>query len=168
MKEFALQQELWLPPARDEVFPFFADARNLETLTPPWLSFKILTPAPIQMRMGTRIDYQLRIHGVPLRWQSEITVWNPPHRFVDEQRHGPYRLWIHEHRFEERDGGTLCLDRIRYAIFGGWLIEKLFVRRDVERIFTFRQKKLLELFAEETASESPGPGSILPPVHARS
>jgi ligand-binding SRPBCC domain-containing protein len=153
MKEFTFHQELWLPRRRDEVFPFFADACNLETLTPPWLSFRILTPAPVAMRSGTLIDYQLRVHGLPLRWRSEITAWDAPHRFVDEQRRGPYRLWIHEHRFEEHNSGTLCVDHVRYAVFGGRLVEWLFVRRDLERIFAFRRAKLLELFVENDAPQ---------------
>src|SRR5579871_2259342 len=99
--------ELWLPRDRPAVFSFFADAHNLETLTPPWLNFEVLTPRPIEMRAGAKIDYQLRVHGIPLRWQSEITAWQPPSQFVDAQRRGPYRQWIHTHTFEEKNGGTL-------------------------------------------------------------
>ena len=144
---FKLETELWLPRRRDEVFRFFAAAFNLETLTPPWLKFEVLTPRPIEMRVGLRIDYRLRLRGLPLRWQSEIAAWEPPGRFVDEQRRGPYRAWIHEHAFEERDGGTLARDVVRYAVIGGRLINTLFVRRDVEKIFRFRREKLQELFA---------------------
>lgn len=143
---YTLETELWLPRRRDEVFPFFADAFNLESITPPWLKFEVLTPRPIEMRPGLRIDYRLRLRGLPLRWQSEITVWEPPCRFVDEQRRGPYRAWIHEHKFEERAANTLATDRVRYAVIGGRLLHALFVRRDVERIFRFRQAKLRELF----------------------
>ena len=144
---FTLEAELWLPRPREKVFPFFADACNLETITPPWLRFEVLTPPPLEVRAGLRIDHRLRVRGLPLRWQSEITVWQPPALFVDEQRRGPYRVWIHEHTFEERDGGTLARDMVRYAVFGGWLVNTLFVRRDVEKIFRFRQKKLRALFA---------------------
>lgn len=144
---FTLEAGLWLPRRREEVFPFFADAFNLETLTPPWLKFEVLTPRPIEMRVGLRIDYRLRLRGLPLRWQSEITAWEPPCRFVDEQRRGPYRAWIHEHTFAERDGGTLAQDVVRYGVIGGRLVNTLFVRRDVERIFRFRQEKLREVFA---------------------
>ena len=145
LKEFTLHQELWLPKPRSELFPFFADARNLEVITPPWLRFEIASPTPIRMQPGTLIDYNLRVYGIPFRWRSEITVWEPPYRFVDEQRKGPYRRWIHEHRFEERDGGTLCVDHVRYAVLGGAVIERLFVRRDIARIFSFRTEKLNEL-----------------------
>jgi ligand-binding SRPBCC domain-containing protein len=146
VKEFILATEAWLPRPLAEVFAFFADAGNLDVLTPPWLRFEILTPRPIQMRVGALIDYRLRLRGLPLRWQSEITAWQPPHRFVDEQRRGPYRAWIHEHTFIERDGGTLVGDRIRYAVPGGALVNTLFVRRDVEKIFKYRQARLAEIF----------------------
>lgn len=148
-QEFTLETELWLPRPREEVFPFFAEARNLETLTPPWLRFEVLTPAPILMRPGALIDYRLRVHGVPLRWRTEIAEWQPPQRFVDVQLRGPYRLWHHTHTFEARDGGTLCGDRIRYWPRGGALINWLFVRRDVARIFVFRQRRMQELFGGE-------------------
>lgn len=137
---------LWLPRPRTEVFPFFADARNLERITPPWLSFHVLTPGPIEMRPGTLIDYRLRIRGLPMRWQSEITAWEPERLFRDEQRRGPYRLWRHTHTFEEKDGGTLCGDEVEYAVPGGALINWLLVRRDVESIFRYRQQALAQIF----------------------
>ena len=142
---FRFECQQWLPVPRERLFPFFADVTNLGAITPPFLRFEVLTP-DVEVRAGAIIDYKLRIHGIPMRWQSEITVWEPPFRFVDEQRRGPYRRWHHEHRFEEKDGGTLCIDRVDYAVLGGALIEKLFVRRDVERIFAFRTAKLTELF----------------------
>ncbi|UCF69494.1 MAG: SRPBCC family protein [Acidobacteriota bacterium] len=131
----------------EEVFPFFSDAYNLEQITPDFLKFRVLTPRPIEMRPGTLIDYKLRVRGLPLRWQSEITVWDPPLRFVDEQRRGPYRLWHHEHLFEARAGETLVRDIVDYAVWGGALIDRLFVRRDVERIFRFRQQVLASMFS---------------------
>lgn len=141
-----LRAEQLIARPREEVFPFFADASNLEAITPPWLSFRIVTPRPIEMRVGARIDYKLRVRGLPLRWRSEITVWEPPHRFVDVQLRGPYRRWHHEHRFEERDGGTLVLDRVEYAVWGGSLVDRLFVARDVRTIFEYRRKLLAERF----------------------
>ncbi len=148
MSEFSLQTELWLPRPREEVFSFFAEARNLEALTPSWLKFEVLTPAPIAMRQGALIDYRIRIHGFPIRWRTEIAEWQPPSRFVDVQLQGPYTLWHHTHTFEERDGGTVCSDRVRYRPRGGTLINWLFVRRDVERIFAFRQQRMRELFGD--------------------
>jgi ligand-binding SRPBCC domain-containing protein len=148
---FTLEARLWLPHPPEQVFPFFADAFNLQTITPPWLNFEVLTPPPIQMRAGLKIDYRLRLHGLPLRWQSDITAWEPPARFVDEQRRGPYRTWIHEHTFIDHNGGTLAADRVRYTVFGGRLINALFVRRDVAAIFHFRQLKLAQLFPSPIA-----------------
>lgn len=152
MKEFSLQAELWVPRPRAEVFDFFSDARNLQALTPPWVNFAVLTPAPIELRAGALIDYRIRVHGLPLRWRTEITEWQPPRRFVDVQLRGPYTLWHHTHTFEERDGGTLCLDEVRYRPRGGALVNRLFVRRDVERIFAFRRERLLELFGSKASS----------------
>jgi len=146
VKEFTFNAELWLPRPRDEVFPFFGDARNLEVLTPPWLKFEVLTPSPVVMRPGTLIDYRIKIHGLPIHWQTEIIAWDPPHRFVDVQLRGPYTLWHHTHTFAELDGGTLCRDEVRYRPLGGALTNRLFVARDVRRIFQYRQQRLAELF----------------------
>jgi ligand-binding SRPBCC domain-containing protein len=137
--------EQWLPHPPEEVFRFFSDARNLQAITPAWLDFTVLTSGTIAMKPGTLIDYQLRLHGIPLGWTTEITVWEPPLRFVDEQRQGPYRLWIHEHRFAPRGDGTLATDDVRYSVPGGRLIDRLFVRRDVQRIFAFRRKRLEQI-----------------------
>lgn len=147
MNIHTFEKEIMLPRPREEVFAFFADARNLQTITPSWLRFEIKTPGEIEMKPGTRIDYKLRVHGIPLSWVSEITIWEPPHRFVDEQRKGPYLLWIHEHRFSEKDGLTLAADKVRYAVPGGALIHKLFVERDIKNIFEYRGKKLEEIFS---------------------
>jgi ligand-binding SRPBCC domain-containing protein len=143
---FRLETGQLLSVNRCELFTFFSDAHGLEELTPPWLKFSVLSPAPTQIEAGTLIDYRLRIHGLPLRWQSRITVWEPPLRFVDEQIRGPYRRWHHEHAFEEVEGGTLCRDVVDYAVPGGWLIHELLVRRDLLRIFRFRQQKLERRF----------------------
>lgn len=161
MKEYRFEAELWLPRRRDDVFAFFSEARNLEAITPPWLRFEVLTPAPIVMRTGTLIDYVIRVHGFPIRWRTEITEWQPPFRFVDVQLRGPYRLWHHTHSFEDRDGGTVCRDRVRYAPRGGALVQWLFVRRDVERIFAFRSERLQALFPtapRSTAQRRSGAG----------
>lgn len=139
--------ELWLPQSRDKVFAFFADAQNLDLITPPWLHFRTVTPGAGEMRVGTVMDHRLWLHGFPLHWRSKITIWDPPARFVDEQVRGPYRLWIHEHRFEEQNGGTLVHDHVRYAVVFDFLIHQLFIRPDIERIFTYRQEKLREIFA---------------------
>ena len=141
---YTLTAEIWLPRSRPEVFAFFADAGNLEALTPAWLRFEILTPRPIGMQAGALIDYRLRVHGWPVRWQTRIAVWEPPVRFVDEQLRGPYRLWRHEHTFEETAGGTRVRDVVHYAVLGGALVNALFVRPDLRKIFSYRQEKLAE------------------------
>jgi ligand-binding SRPBCC domain-containing protein len=148
MKIFHFECGLWLPRPRKEVFEFFANALNLEEITPSWLKFRVVTPNPIHMQLGTEIEYRLRIRDIPVRWQSRITVWDPPHRFVDEQIRGPYRAWIHEHRFTEQSRGTLCEDSVQYTPFGGTLINKLLVEGDIRKIFAYRSERLQEFFQE--------------------
>lgn len=151
MKVYELRTRVRLSRPRPEVFAFFADAGNLEAITPPWLHFHIETPRPIDMRQGALIDYRLRIRGVPIRWKTEITAWDPPHRFVDEQLSGPYRLWIHEHVFEEDGDGTIVEDHVRYAVpFGplGSLANRLLVARDLRAIFGYREARLREVFGK--------------------
>jgi hypothetical protein len=149
MRVSTFRTEVWLPQPLESVFPFFADARNLERITPPWLHFHILSAIPDPIQVGTRIRYQLRLHGVPFSWESEITRWQPPFEFVDVQRRGPYRLWHHRHRFEPCDGGTLVRDEVHYAVPGGWIIDRLFVRREIEEIFRFRRETLQHIFTGE-------------------
>ena len=145
---FELTSSLRVPRGREEMFAFFSDAHNLERITPGFLKFRVLTPAPIELREGVVIDYALRVRGVPLRWRSEITVWDPPHRFVDRQVRGPYRRWVHEHRFVSLDGGgTLVEDRVEYAVPGGRLVHALFIKRDVQAIFAYRTAVLREIFS---------------------
>jgi ligand-binding SRPBCC domain-containing protein len=144
---YTVETYLLLPRPLEVVFPFFAGAGNLEALTPPWLRFEILTPLPIVMHAGSIIEYRLRLHGVALRWQSEITAWEPPLRFVDEQRRGPYRKWIHEHAFTQRENGSEMRDFVKYSVPGGWLVNLLFVQREVQRIFEYRSHKLSDFFS---------------------
>jgi ligand-binding SRPBCC domain-containing protein len=145
MKSFRFQASVWLSRPRQEVFEFFSEA---SVITPPWLLFRVVTPQPIQMQLGAIIDYRLKIRGIPVRWQSKITVWDPPLRFVDEQTGGPYRIWIHKHRFIEDAGRTRCEDDVQYAPLGGALINKLFVERDIRNIFAYRSQRLLEILGE--------------------
>ena len=143
-----LRCESVVPRPRDEVFAFFADARNLERLTPALLRFEVLTPEPIEMREGLLIDYRLRVHGVPIRWKTEIPVWEPPTRFVDRAVRSPYALWRHEHTFEEVGGGTLVRDVVEYRPMGWVLagvVNAVFVRRDLLEIFRFRTARIGEL-----------------------
>lgn len=129
--------------AIDQVFAFYGDALNLERITPPWLGFEVTTPRPIEMGVGTLIEYRLKLHRVPVRWRTRIEIWEPPRRFVDVQIRGPYSLWEHTHTFEEDGpGATVIRDRVRYSIpFGplGELTDRLLVRRDLKRIFDYRR-----------------------------
>ena len=125
------------------MFPFFAEARNLEAITPPFLNFHVVSAD--EMRVGALIEYRLRLHGIPIRWLTRIEEWEPGVRFVDAQLRGPYALWHHTHEFEAHDGHTLMRDTVRYALpFGplGTVAHRLFVRRDVERIFDYRTVSL--------------------------
>jgi len=143
-----------LPGTPAEIFPFFADAANLERITPPWLRFTVLTPAPIAMRPGTLIDYRLRWRVFPIRWRTLISTWDPPHRFVDEQIRGPYRIWHHEHTFE-RDGDTTVMrDRIHFLAPLSWISHPLTVRRDVERIFAHRREAIGSALAEWSSARN--------------
>jgi ligand-binding SRPBCC domain-containing protein len=146
------------------VFPFFADARNLERITPDLLRFRVLTPAPIQMRPGALIDYRLSLRGLPMRWQTQITSWDPPMRFEDRQLKGPYRQWWHTHLFAEADGGTTVRDEVRYRLRGPDLltraINRLLVQPDVSRIFAYRHGALEQALGVEGRSRQ-GPVSIV-------
>lgn len=138
-----------IPRPLDEVFRFFASAQNLETLTPPWLRFEILTPGRIEMHVGTIIQYALRLHGIPIYWTTTIPVWNPPFEFIDVQLRGPYVLWHHRHTFETRGDVTWMTDEVHYRLpLGplGRMAHGLFVRRDLENIFDYRAEVVSRLF----------------------
>ena len=139
-----LKARMRLPLPREDVFAYFSDAANLQSITPPELHFRILTPLPVPMREGTLIDYRLRLLGVPLRWKSRILRWKPPTGFVDEQVSGPYRIWEHTHRFYEEGDETIVEDVVRYGLpfwpFGE--IAHLPVRLQLGRIFRFRQSAI--------------------------
>jgi ligand-binding SRPBCC domain-containing protein len=143
-----LEREQVVKQPLADVFAFFAQAENLERITPPWLSFRLMTPGPIEMGSGTLIDYRLRLHGLPLRWTSRIELWEEERRFVDQQVQGPYRLWRHLHEFVPVGRSTLVRDRVEYALplgrLGG-LLGLPVVRRDLTRIFDFRQAAVARL-----------------------
>jgi ligand-binding SRPBCC domain-containing protein len=143
-----LHCETTVPASLEQTFAFFSDAANLERLTPPWLNFAITTPAPVVLRPGAEIDYRISIYGLPVPWRSRIDVWEPNHRFVDRQLVGPYRWWRHEHRFESVPGGTRVIDQVDYVPRAGWF-SGAFVRRDLERIFTYRQNALRDMFTAQ-------------------
>lgn len=148
MAEHILKRELTIELPRRQVFDLFANAGNLERITPPQLNFHIVTPQAIDLREGTLIDYRLKLRGLPMGWRTEISVWDPPHRFVDRQLSGPYKQWIHTHTFTELGPSeTLIEDEVRYRL----PLEPLgdaghfIVRRELEKIFDFRQKAVADL-----------------------
>ena len=136
-----------VPRPRAEVFDFFAAAENLERITPPELGFEIATRAPIEMAVGTLIEYRLRLFGVPFRWLTRISRWEPGVAFVDEQVKGPYALWVHTHTFRDAEGGTLVSDEVRYRLPLFPLGEAALplVRLQLRRIFAYRSRRLGEL-----------------------
>mgnify|MGYP000170673248 FL=1 len=154
-----LERTQVLPGLVDEVFAFFGEPRNLEAITPPFLRFRVEGMDTPELGAETHIDYSLRLHGLPLRWRTRITEWEPPHHFVDLQLKGPYRLWHHHHSFrqvEDPDTGAPLVevtDRVDFTVLSAApllrplerAVEALFVRRDVARIFDFRTKRLAEL-----------------------
>jgi ligand-binding SRPBCC domain-containing protein len=148
VKPYVLQREQWIPRPVDEVFAYFADAQNLEAITPPWLGFRILTAAPVVMQAGTRIAYRIRWHGWPMQWLTEIQSWAPPTEFVDVQVRGPYRLWHHTHRFESLKNGTSMRDVVQYALplgFVGRMVHRWLVEAELKAIFDYRAIQVARL-----------------------
>lgn len=142
MKLHEFKTSMKLPLGIDEVFSFFCDTANLEKITPPQFNLHLLTPRPIEITQGMIMDYKLKLYGFPLRWQLKIADWNPPHQFIDEQIRGPFRVWIHTHRFREEKGGTIIEDHIRYAL-RFWPMGEIaspLVRAQVKWLFKYRQQ----------------------------
>ncbi len=148
-----LKTSMFLPLPREQVFAFFSDAANLSRITPPAMGFRIATPGRIEMRVGTQLDYRIRVFGIRLRWRSLISRWDPPHVFVDEQLAGPYKTWIHTHRFEARDGGTVIEDDVNYALplapFGN--LAHPLVRRKLDAIFAYRHEAIQRILLGRTS-----------------
>ncbi len=152
--EHTLRTHLVLHQPREEIFAFFADAANLEAITPPELRFRIETPLPVAMHEGALLEYRLRLWGIPIRWRTRIAVWEPPHRFVDEQIAGPYARWIHTHTLTDAPGGgTAVDDEVRYRLPYGVLGELAhpLVRVQLGRIFGYRQERVRRRFAGVSA-----------------
>lgn len=148
MAEHILTRKLTLNLPIERVFGFFADAGNLERITPPELNFKIITPQPIEIKKNALIDYRLKLRGFPVKWQTIISEWNPPHVFVDEALKSPYKQWIHRHTFTElSENQTLIEDEVKYRLpfepFGD--LAHIFVRRELNYIFDFRQKTVANI-----------------------
>jgi len=153
MDTYLLHREQTIRRPLEEVFAFFADAAQLENITPPWVHFRMLTPRPIEMRTDAIIRYLIRWRGLPFPWRTRILLWRPPHVFIDVQETGPYRVWHHTHRFESVPEGTRITDIVRYAPplgpLGG-LMHALWIRRDMEAIFDYRRRRIEEFFANRS------------------
>ncbi len=147
MAEHILKRRMEIGRRLEDVFSFFADAENLELITPPELNFHIITETPIEIEKGALIDYRLTLRGLPITWKTEISKWDPPHSFVDRALKSPYKQWIHTHRFNETERGTEILDEVRYRLpfepFGD--LAHWFVRRELDYIFDFRKKRVREI-----------------------
>jgi len=161
---FTLEHSQYLPVAPHKAFAFFERPENLALVTPPELAFHLLTPSPVRMCRGALIDYTIRRFGLRLRWRTLISEYRPPHSFVDEQLSGPYSLWRHEHRFCAEAGGTRMLDCVVYALpnwLPGWvarLLERVYVRPQLERIFSYREKRFAHLIQSATPLPHEVPG----------
>ncbi|MBL1214612.1 MAG: SRPBCC family protein [Ignavibacteriae bacterium] len=151
-KMFNIKSEQIIKLPIEKVFSFFERPENLSLITPKWLKFNILTPEPLVMKSGAIFDYQIKIFGIPNRWKTLITDYDPPYKFVDEQAKGPYKKWIHTHTFEKIEGGTLVTDNVDYDLYGGAaakIINEIYIKHSVKSIFTYRSKVLNEILTPE-------------------
>ena len=158
MHVHVFERTQWVPAGITETFAFFADAANLQAITPPWLHFRILTPLPIAMRAGALIDYRLKLHGLPVHWRTRISRWQPGVSFIDEQLRGPYARWVHLHTFTAERGGTLLGDRVEYALPLDPLsrpAHPLYVRPLITRIFDYRRGVITARFGADPAVAGP-------------
>jgi ligand-binding SRPBCC domain-containing protein len=146
-REFFTRQ--FIPQNQNEVFKFFSNENNLERLTPPFLNFKVLKKSTPEIQNSTLIDYSLKIHGMPVKWKTEILNWKPPVSFIDQQLRGPYKKWHHTHSFESFAGGTLMTDRVIYKLpfgFIGQLAAGCMVEGDIKKIFNYRRQEIINVF----------------------
>lgn len=155
-KEYVFKADLVINAPLEKVFEFFANAENLEKITPEFMQFKIITPTPIQMRKGTLIDYKLKVRGVPMKWRTLIDEWELNKKFVDTQLKGPYKLWHHTHEFMAlTPTSTKMTDTVRYIVpfgFLGRLVHPILVRPDVEKIFAYRNSTIPLFFPTKNSS----------------
>jgi ligand-binding SRPBCC domain-containing protein len=155
MRTYNLRCEMLVQRPISEVFPFFENAHNLARITPDWLKFTVLTPDPLDMKVGLEIEYKIRLLGVPMNWKSVIAEYEPPFHFVDEQVQGPYRYWHHSHDFRPEGGGTRVIDSVDYALALDPLsriAHAVMVRHQLNAIFRYRQEALSKIFKGQTTS----------------
>jgi ligand-binding SRPBCC domain-containing protein len=159
MRVYVFFASQWVPADLETTFAFFSDAGNLEALTPPLLRFRIRTPLPIEMRQGALIDYDLRLHGLPVRWRTRIDRWERGRAFEDRQLSGPYAHWVHLHTFEAAAGGTRLCDRVEYSLpfepFS-YPAHRLYVLPTIERIFAYRRQVIAARFGGDGRETPPG------------
>ena len=149
MKIYSLKREQFIDKPAEQVFEFFNRPENLSRITPPWLGFKIMTPPPLVMKEGALVDYSIRLLIFRIHWRTIISLYDPPHRFVDEQLKGPYSFWHHTHTFAPKEGGTLIIDEVRYVLplgFIGRIINWLFIRWQLKKIFDYRAEIIENFF----------------------
>ncbi|HUH26961.1 SRPBCC family protein [Gelidibacter sp.] len=150
MKIYTLHQKQNLPISLDAAWNFLSDPRNLKTITPEYMGFHILSGSDRPMFAGQIIQYIVTpVLGIKTKWVTEITHSVKNEYFVDEQRFGPYALWHHKHFIKEIEGGVEMEDIIDYGLpfgFLGQLVHPIIVKPKLDEIFSFRRKKLNELF----------------------
>lgn len=167
MDHFLSREQTVVSPV-GQVFEYFATPLNLDAMTPPSLRIRVLTPPPYDMAVNTTYAYAMRLRGIPLRWTSVITRFEPPYRFTYRQLHGPYAFWEHDHLYSESDGRTTIRDEVRYALpIGGVgrFLNEIFVRHELNRIFDWRARSIAVYFAagcseRGAASVSAGRASV--------
>ena len=146
---FVFEQKQIINNKLDYIFPFFSKPENLSTITPNWLKFKIKTKPPLVMKNNAKFDYVIKFFGVPMKWTTVITDYNPPFMFEGTQTKGPYKLWVHTHSFSEENGKTIMHDCVEYDLYGGplkYLINSLFVKKSINKIFAFRKEIIKKRF----------------------
>jgi ligand-binding SRPBCC domain-containing protein len=151
MGVYTIYEEQFLPISLEQAWKFISDPHNLKLITPPHMGFVVHTKdLPDAVYSGLIIQYTVSpVLRIPMRWVTEITFVKHHAYFVDEQRVGPYRIWHHEHHLSVVPGGVMMIDRVTYQPpFGilGSVANMLFIRKQLQGIFTYRRKKLIELF----------------------
>jgi ligand-binding SRPBCC domain-containing protein len=165
---YVLTCRMKAPVSVARAFAVFESPYNLARITPPWLRFRITTPGRVAMRRGAEIEYKIRWLGFPVQWKTIITKYDPPRMFEDEEVRGPYATWLHLHTFEESPGGAIILDRVQYALpFGvlGSIAHAMIVRRQLRKIFEFRQHALIPLLGGDPSQYELSPVTISVTAH---
>lgn len=153
---YTIKQSVVLPMTKEVCWAFFSNPHNLNKLTPPDLHFLILSGADQKMYPGQMIAYEVKpLPGYTTKWLTEIKHVQLYEQFVDEQRVGPYSMWYHIHQFKEVEGGIEVSDIVHYRMPFGWLgklVHHLFIKKKLERIFSYRNKVMKQLFSTTYAN----------------